>query len=63
MTNLFIRLKRNAEWQAVDVMEATAEERNEHFKTLPPPDLVRWLNALCERIEQLEREKHTEAAQ
>lgn len=62
MSNLFIRLKRNGEWQAVDVMEATADERHEHFKTLAPPALVRWVNALCDRLAQVEREKETEGA-
>lgn len=52
MTNLFIRVKRSGEWQAIDLAEATPEERHAFFCTLPPPALVRWLGALCEVLDK-----------
>ena len=61
MFNLFLRVKRNGEWLQLDLAETTVEERHEHFATLPPPALLRWLNAVCEAHIASEREKQPKA--
>jgi len=48
VTGLFLRIKRDGKWQAVDVAEMTDDELREEFnKAVTKQHLVRWIVTLA----------------
>lgn len=55
MTNLFFRVQRNGSWESVELEHCTPEERQEQFAKIPRLELVRWLDAVCDTLAELDR--------
>lgn len=47
MTKAFLRVQRNGEWMNLEVEYLTDEERNNIFSKKTGPELMCWLNLVC----------------
>ena len=53
MTGAYLRVKRENKWLNVEVEYLTNEERFELFKDRKPAELIRWLDLLCDTINNI----------
>lgn len=50
MTGAYLRIKRDGEWQRVEIEYLTSDERREALKDRTPDELLRWIEVLCQVI-------------
>lgn len=63
MTGAYLRIKRDGEWQRIEIEYLTPDERREALKDRTPDDLLQWIKMLCEAIqERTEERKQLRAA-
>lgn len=54
MTGAYLRVKRNDEWQNIEVEYLTDSERKELFENRSVEELMRWLNLTCHQLVEIE---------
>ena len=53
MTGAYLRIKRNGEWQKIEVEYLTDAEREEFMKD--DTRLINWLNMVCNTLTEVEK--------
>lgn len=54
MTGAYLRVKRDDGWKPIEVEHLTSEERIEQFSPRSIPEILRWMDMLCEKIVETE---------
>jgi hypothetical protein len=54
MTGAYLRVKRDGEWKNIEVEHLTYQERNELIGKRPVPEIMRWLDLICETLVKAE---------
>jgi hypothetical protein len=52
MTGAYCRVKRDGNWQSLQVEELTDAERREIFAGSPADELLRWIDMLCHELQK-----------
>lgn len=56
MTGAYLRVKRDGSYEAIEVEHLTDDERREALGGRSAEELLRWLNLVCNKLSEIERE-------